>query len=88
MTHFTEAVSELEMKRMAQISMDGPNVNWKFLGIMQQKLNDDFQSSAVNIGSCGLHIVHNSFKGGATASSWEIGKYNKYNIFRFLQVKI
>jgi hypothetical protein len=26
----------------------------------------------INIGSCGLHVIHNSFKTGAAASGWDI----------------
>ncbi|XP_074643983.1 uncharacterized protein LOC141900835 [Tubulanus polymorphus] len=30
------------------------------------------ESTLLNIGSCGLHIVHNSFKAGSTKSGWDI----------------
>ena len=52
--------------------MDGPNVNWKFFTDMKKKLSDDFDTILINIGSCGLHIVHNSFKTGATATEWKV----------------
>ena len=31
-----------------------------------------FGTKLINIGSCGLHIVHTSFKNGVTASGWVI----------------
>ena len=73
--HFNKCVveSKLLVKDMIQISMDGPNVNWKFFEIMRQNLSNDYNCSILNIGSCGLHVVHNSFKAGATASEWSIG---------------
>ncbi|KAJ8050765.1 hypothetical protein HOLleu_04086 [Holothuria leucospilota] len=27
----------------------------------------------MNLGSCGLHILHNAFKSGAVASGWNVG---------------
>lgn len=72
------------MKNLAQISMDGPNVNWKFHDIIQEKLSNNHNISLLNIGSCGLHIVHNSFKSGAVASGWDIESVLKslYYLFK------
>ena len=52
--------------------MDGPSVNWKFFTDMRKKLSDDYEFMLINIGSCGLHTVHNSFKTGATAAEWKV----------------
>lgn len=72
--HFTEAVvnSELDMNHLVQIGMDGPNVNWKFHELMSTQLKNDFNNTILNIGSCGLHVLHNSFKAGGKASEWRI----------------
>lgn len=72
--HFEDSVvnSGLPICNLVQISMDGPNVNWKFFTNMKKKLSDDFDTILINIGSCGLHIVHNSFKTGATAAEWKV----------------
>ena len=72
--HFEESVvnSGLPVCNLTQISMDGPNVNWKCFKDMQKKLSDDYETILINIGSCGLHIVHNSFKTGATAAEWKV----------------
>ena len=72
--HFEESVvnSGLLVSNLAQISMDGPSVNWKFFADMKKKLSDDYECMLINIGSCGLHIVHNSFKTGATATEWKV----------------
>lgn len=55
------------------ISMDGPNVNFKFLELFQQEyaeLNGGAQ--LVSMGSCGLHKLHNAFKSGFTM--WQLEK--------------
>ncbi|CAM1297534.1 Uncharacterised protein g1835 [Pycnogonum litorale] len=77
LTHFSEGILEgcLKVKDMLQVSMDGPNVNWKFLELLKTKLQNDFNSSVLNVGSCGLHVVHNSFKAGSAATGWNISMY-------------
>ena len=84
--HFTESVlqSGLTVKNLTQISMDGPNVNWKFFDIIKTKLSNDYDTGLLNIGSCGLHTVHNSFKSGAVASGWAVDSVLKglYYLFK------
>lgn len=69
MEHFSEKVVEsgLPVTSIIQVSMDGPNVNWKFFGKLKKKIDNDYGTSLINIGSCGLHIVHNIFKRGMDA---------------------
>ena len=59
---------------MQQISMDGPNVNWKFFKLFQEKMEENHNKQLLNVGSCGLHIVHNAFKKGSVSSGWGIDK--------------
>lgn len=59
-------------RNLVQISMDGPNVNWKFHRIMQGKLFEQHGTTIMNLGSCGLHITHNAFKAGSKASEWNV----------------
>lgn len=69
--HFNNAVLEsgLPIREIIQISMDGLHVNWMFYKLVKVKLSEEFDDTKlINIGSCGLHIVHNSFKIKATAS--------------------
>ena len=77
MDHFRAGVLEcgLDVKQMVQISMDGPNVNCAFIDLMKKTLSDDFDSTLINIGSCGLHIVLNSFKAGFTSSGWMVSDF-------------
>lgn len=64
------------MAEMVQMSMDGPNVNWRFYDIIKQTLISDYDNKLINIGSCGLHILHNSFKTGAAESTgWQVSSF-------------
>ena len=76
--------SGLPIRNMVQISMDGPNVNWKFFNNMKAKLADEFDTTLINIGSCGLHIIHNSFKTGALATEWSLSSLlsSMYYLFK------
>ena len=53
-----ESLSTLDSGKLLQVLMDGPNVNWDVL-----KLNFSYRgwnefSKLINIGSCGLHVIH------------------------------
>ena len=64
--------------------MDGPNVNWKFIDMFNKQLLDENSTTFLNIGSCGLHIVHGAFKHGSDATGWELEKFFKgiYQLFK------
>ncbi|XP_048046597.1 uncharacterized protein LOC125268444 isoform X2 [Megalobrama amblycephala] len=58
------------------VSMDGPNVNFKFLELLQLDHAENYRGAQlVSIGSCGLHILHNAFKAGF--SMWHVDKILK-----------
>ncbi|XP_063245001.1 uncharacterized protein LOC134546246 [Bacillus rossius redtenbacheri] len=74
-----------DMMKIIQLSMDGPNVNFKVLRLLQQDSRSDPESpQLLDIGSCGLHTVHNSFKTGIKKSGWEIIEFLRalYNLFK------
>ena len=54
--------------------MDGPNVNWNFYDILVRKREENKLGELVNIGSCGLHVLHGAFKTGAKKTPWKISK--------------
>lgn len=74
---FKNQVKALNMDNLTQISMDGPNVNFKFLEDFQKDLikDTDNKFKLFQIGSCGLHTIHNAFKRGFVASQWEISDF-------------
>ena len=86
MEHLTKSVLEsgFSVKDIIQVSMDGPNVNWKFFGDLKKKIGDDYGTALINIGSCGLHVVHNSFKSGMDATGWQVSSFlsSLYYLFK------
>ncbi|GBN01837.1 hypothetical protein AVEN_156756-1 [Araneus ventricosus] len=71
---FYKCVEKLKLSKILQISMDGPNVNWKFFENLQTDLKKEYSHEALSIGSCGLHILHNSFKYGESSTGWNISE--------------
>ena len=55
-----------------QISVDGPSDNWAFLKEIQNHREQEELQQLINIGSCGLHIIHGAFQTGATTTCWNI----------------
>ena len=58
---------------LIQLSMDGPNVNWAAFDKLQMKLETENNKKLLNIGSCGLHTLHNAFKAGISDTDWDVG---------------
>ena len=74
----------LSLTKLIMLSSDGPNVK-KSLKI---KLNDEVKQlggqALVDIGSCTLHIAHNSFRSGiAAVGSLEIDEFLMDVFYRF-----
>ncbi len=65
--------------------MDGPNFNWKFVEMLSRQLIDDEgHGTFLNLGSCGLHIIHGAFKHGSNSTPWELEKFFS-SIFKLFQ---
>ena len=75
---FDNVLSKLDMAKLLQISSDGPAVNLKFLREMDEKRSELDAPPLVDIGTCGLHTIHGSFKKGLIASEWKIEKILKW----------
>lgn len=53
--------------------MDGPWVNWKVFDMLSSNVEEfNVSKKILNIGSCGLRVMHNAFRKGCTSSGWEI----------------
>ena len=61
MQHFRSALKGLHFNSILQIPMDGPNVNWNFFNRFQGELKCEWNASLLNVGSCGLLVVHGAF---------------------------
>ena len=58
-----------------QVSIDGPNVNWKFIELLED--DEDFTKNGkqlLELGSCGLHAVHGAFQTGHKAAEWNVNE--------------
>ena len=64
------SLDKLDPAGLIQISMDGPNTNWKLLDqlIKDRTISDPEIPQLINVGSCGLHVVHGAYKAGANAT--------------------
>ena len=71
---FMAKCSNLNLNRLLQLSMDGPNVNWSFYNALNKEIFGE-ATKAVDLGSCGLHILHNSFKAGFEQTSWHLDSF-------------
>ena len=67
----------LDKVKLLQLAMDGPNVNWNVLNILDDKLESENSPQNLNIGSCALHAVHGAFRDGFQKSSWKTGNLLK-----------
>ena len=54
--------------------MDGPNVNWHVLKKHIQFREGKEFPELINIGSCGLHILHGALQTGTLKTGWEVNK--------------
>ena len=54
--------------------MDGPQVNWNVLKLLDGKLVSENLSKTVNIGSCAQHVVHGALKIGTKSSEFDTDK--------------
>lgn len=61
---------------LVQLGMDGPNVN---LAVFKEidRLKTDKDPSLLDIGCCGLHVLHGAYKVGQAATSWNINRLLK-----------
>ena len=59
MEHFTEACKNLNNGKLYQVSMDGPNVNLKFLRLLKEQIGSGVLHELIDIRSCNLHSISN-----------------------------
>ena len=57
-----------------QLSVDGPNTNWKVLELLDDERKENDYPTVLNIGSCGLYVIHGAFKTGVEATDWALNK--------------
>ena len=67
-----ECCSELGLAGLHQLSMDGPNVNWKVHDLLSTDIERGTRRKLLDVGSCGLHVLHNSFRTGVSETDWDV----------------
>ena len=70
---FEECTEKLDLKNLIQVSMDGPNINWKMLDlIVEDRNSNETYPNLLDVGSCSLHVVHGAFRTGMKQTGWGI----------------
>ena len=82
--NFHEGLTGIDPSKNVQISMDGPNVNLKFLETVKKEREEANLSKLIDIGSCDLHTVHGSFKSACEKTEWHLKSLLKssFQIFK------
>lgn len=70
----SDALHGLSLRKV-QVSMDGPAVNWKFHEMFASQLDKDCKHQILEIGSCGLHILHGAFVTAVNKTGWDIDNF-------------
>ena len=65
-------IRDIGYSTLCQLSMDGPNVNWSFFTKFDKTIETEHGTQLLNVGSCGLHTLHNAFKAGCLSTKWEV----------------
>ena len=74
LNHFEVVHAKLDIKNLVQLSMDGPNVNWKMLDIaIEERQKVPFCPDLLIIGSYGLHVLHGAYQTGQASTEWNLG---------------
>ena len=77
---FLDVHSDLDIpQNLVQISMDGPNVNWALHREIASYMSETNPTSPqlLEIGSCGLHVLHGAYKVGQKATDWQLNSLLK-----------
>ena len=75
-----EATDGLPQKSMVMLSMDGPNTNWKVYENLKSHRTEKELPQIINVGSCGLHVVHGSLPDWCESNWLEVGKSFKGHV--------
>lgn len=64
--------------------MDGPIVNWKFLESFAANTRAASDPKLLDLGFCGLHVVHGAFQAGHEAVGWIVSETlrDTYGLFK------
>ena len=69
---FDNGIFEVNESKFMRVSSDGPNVNLAFLKKCASMREEKELEPVMELGTCGLHIVHSSTKASAKGSEREL----------------
>jgi len=80
---FREGLSGMAINKLIQVSMDGLSVNWKFFEALRVGV-DAADPQLLELGSCGLHVIHGAFQTGHKAAGWSVNEMlrSMYGLFK------
>lgn len=64
-------VEELGLRKILQVSLDGPTVNLSFYSKLADLLEQQ-NAHMIDIGTCPLHKAHNAFHFGSNQTDWDL----------------
>ena len=67
----------LLLEWLLQLSMDRPNTNWNVSKLLHKDRCEKDYPNVIDIGSCSLHVVHDTFKSSIEATNWDLKKVVK-----------
>ena len=75
--HLISALDSWDLKKLLQVSMNGPNVNWAFFSELCNYQTENDMSKLLSTGSCSLHAIHGALKTGQQSVSNLCSKLKK-----------
>ena len=68
-----DCCDDLGLAGLHQVLLDGPNVNRKAVDLMNSRIERETKRKLLDVGSCGLHILHNAFRRGMNhETGWHV----------------
>ena len=69
-----QSIEKLCPNKLIQLAMDGPATNWALFDLLCTQRELEGNPTLMNVGSCGLHVIHGALKTGVQAIKWNICK--------------
>ena len=69
---FTTVLNNDILPKILQVSMDRPSVNWKFFDAVNDDFVEKFETTLLEVGSCGLHVVYGASQNGHKNAMWNV----------------
>ena len=69
--HSISALDSLDLKKLLQVSVDGPSANWAYFSELCNYQIENDMSKLLSTRSCGLLAIHGAFKTGDQSIDWK-----------------